>query len=527
MQGSVCGAAQGAPRMLVVTSNWSIADGTLYGGPPPASVAEFCEGVQRGVLRAGFRRDGSYRPVDRVDLVLAGDTGDWLVSGRWTDRVRPWHGGHRAAAVLERVAADSLRRGGRLLTRLSQLARHGVAVPPADPRRRPLLGARHVVPLSVTVLAGDRDPWLEQVSAVSPSARPGFAVGSTWSGGGVVVCHGAEHDPLCWAGNLRASHRFSTDARSAGFLPLADRQPSLAESLAVDLLARFGGSLGERRGTRPLVAPLLRAMAAGRLVDMPLRLAGRLRGEDGAELDRPVRRFVVAAWRRAVAGWHREARRQAPFSETEFDGVEHLAAWLDRVDDGDDTDGGDAACAGSGSGLLDPQVTALQPEAFAPEEAAAGPPSLTVLGHPPMNGSSFPTASIFPAAGSPVAGSKVAGPQRVLCLGPAPLRRSCFSAALEPGNAVDVSLIGPSGRPGASPPATVLLPDVDTGREAHGGPAGAGSAHGRPGIRQESPPWENALTMVEWIGADGDPEPQRFPAAGGRHPFPHRIVDAA
>ena len=106
---------------------------------------------------------------------------------------------------------------------------------------------------------------------------------------------------------------------------------------------------------------------------MPLRLAGHLRGDEGTELDRPVRRSVVAAWRRAVAGWHREARRLAPFSETEFDGVEHLAAWLDRVDDGDDTDCKDAACAGSGSGLLDPQVTALQPETFPPDEAGERP----------------------------------------------------------------------------------------------------------------------------------------------------------
>ena len=69
--------------MLVIAANWSISDGTLVGAnghrPWQTLVAE----VRRIALRSGFRRDGAYRPVEQVDIVLAGDTFDWLLSREW------------------------------------------------------------------------------------------------------------------------------------------------------------------------------------------------------------------------------------------------------------------------------------------------------------------------------------------------------------------------------------------------------------------------------------------------------------
>ena len=62
--------------MLVVTANWGFTDGTLAAVPPRAAAAEFRREVRRATVRAGFRRDGRYEPVDGVDVVLAGDTCD-------------------------------------------------------------------------------------------------------------------------------------------------------------------------------------------------------------------------------------------------------------------------------------------------------------------------------------------------------------------------------------------------------------------------------------------------------------------
>ena len=76
--------------MLVVTSNWCVTDGTLSAGPPRGCLERFRAEVRRASLRCGFGRDGNYRPPDAIDVVLAGDTFDWLVSREWTGDVRPW-----------------------------------------------------------------------------------------------------------------------------------------------------------------------------------------------------------------------------------------------------------------------------------------------------------------------------------------------------------------------------------------------------------------------------------------------------
>ena len=81
--------------MLVVTSNWCVSDGTLSAGPPRRLIDRFRAEVRKASLRGGFRCDGSNRPVDAIDVVLAGDTFDWLISREWTGDVRPWDVGRR------------------------------------------------------------------------------------------------------------------------------------------------------------------------------------------------------------------------------------------------------------------------------------------------------------------------------------------------------------------------------------------------------------------------------------------------
>ena len=54
--------------MLVVTSNWCVSDGTLSAGPPRGCLERFRAEVRRASLRCGFRRDGSYRPLDAIDV---------------------------------------------------------------------------------------------------------------------------------------------------------------------------------------------------------------------------------------------------------------------------------------------------------------------------------------------------------------------------------------------------------------------------------------------------------------------------
>jgi len=303
--------------MLVVTSNWCVSDGTLSAGPPRRFIDRFRAEMRKASLRGGVRRDGTYRPVDAIDIVLAGDTFDWLMSREWTGDVRPWDAGRRAAAARNRVVLGAMGRGHRLLATLAGWMRRGIKVPAADRRGRPMPNASRLVPVRVAVLCGDRDRWLEQ--AVSGWMRAAGAplpmIGTCWSDGDVVVRHGDEVDPL-----------FAT----------CGSEPTLGESLAVDLIARFGVALHDFSGLGPLAAGLVRRLAGGRLIDAPALLAAWLSGHDSrGTCPETARQPLIDAWHRSVALWHRAARRLPSGGAAGVDLVDRLADWLDSAADGD------------------------------------------------------------------------------------------------------------------------------------------------------------------------------------------------
>ena len=380
--------------MLVVTSNWCVSDGTLSAGPPRGCVERFRAEVRRASLRCGFRRDGSYRPVAAIDVVLAGDTFDWLISRQWTGDLRPWNAGRRAAAARERVVSGAVRRSHRLQATLAAWMRRGIEVPVADRLGRPMPAASRPVPVRVAVLCGDRDRWLEQAAGDwMPSARAPM-VGRCWSDGDVTVRHGDDLDPL--------------HAACGG-------EPTLAESLAVDLIARFGVDLDDVAEVRPLAAGLVRRLACGALPDAPARLVGWLAARDGgAMLPAASRQGLIDVWHRSVAHWQRAARRLSPRGDDGLDLVGTIAEWLRR----------DAGADVIRSG---PWIDAApNPGAAPPWDSAAN----VVLGHPATE-----------------VGAPAAWQRRVVCLGP---------RALQPPDHLDEDL--------SAPAAVIVRPARDGGQ---------------------------------------------------------------
>ncbi|MFM1996900.1 MAG: hypothetical protein RLZZ111_1287 [Planctomycetota bacterium] len=295
--------------MLVVTSNWGLTDGTLAGGAAGAPVDRLRAEVRRAAWRCGMRRDGRYRPIEAVDLLLAGDTFDWLSSREWTGAVKPWQAGPRAAAARERVVEASARRGCRLRATLAGWARRGIAVPAADRRGRPVPAAQVRVPVRVTALRGDRDRWLDRLPAAATRLLPGAAVGISWSDDGVTVLHGDALDPLHEA---------------------CDCEPSLGESLAVDLIATFGAALDGLPAVRSRAATLVRMLGTGAVIDAPQRLVAWLADDEGGGC-MPVasRRRLAEFWNESVGRWHKEARRLAPAGMGGIDVVGEIAAALE------------------------------------------------------------------------------------------------------------------------------------------------------------------------------------------------------
>lgn len=302
--------------MLVVTANWGLADGTLVPDRRQRQAA-WLNAVQRSILRGGFREDGGYRPVDRVEIVLAGDTFDWLTTLAWTEGLRPWHGGQRVGRVRADVAARALRRGRLLVRGLARWGRDGVTVPGADRRNRPTFSAASRVAVQVTLLVGDRDRWIADYAG--RVARRGIVVGEGWTDGVVVIRHGHDADPLCSEGEWPA--------------PVGrERAPTLRESVAVDLVARFGRTVLQDADLREAGTTLMPSLAGAGVLDLPDALVGSIdRLSRLGAIDPGQRDVLASTWRRAVAAWRREAVRCQPASGLQADATDLVASLLDAA----------------------------------------------------------------------------------------------------------------------------------------------------------------------------------------------------
>lgn len=305
--------------MLVVTSNWALGDGTIvpvdhrpHSWLPTA--------IHRAAIRAGFRRDGTYRPVERLDVVFAGDTFDSLLSSAWWGAARPWHESCESRELLAGIAGRCLRRARRSLGPLVRWGRHGLRVPSAA-RGRP--GRETVdVPVCVTLLVGDRDAM---VAGLEPRRRSlPLTVGHRWDDGRITIRHGHELDPVC-----------GTDEPAPW--GCRDRRPTLGESVSIDLVGRFLRALMvDGQQARAVVGPLARRLA----VAGPMTLPHAFHGWGGLSSSRGERdglyEAVVTAWRRSVEAWRHEARRCVPSCEVECDVIDALGGWLDRAMDESD-----------------------------------------------------------------------------------------------------------------------------------------------------------------------------------------------
>lgn len=299
--------------MIVICANWAIHDGT-FGGRAAIDAGPWLEAVHRAAHRAGFGRDGRYRPVDGIDIVFAGDTFDWLTSSVWTRESRPWHAGSAVADDHSRVRRVSVTRARRLLSGLARWVRRGLPVPRADRIGRPRIEDRIRVPVRVAFLSGDRDASLDEVA--TEAARFRWSIGNAWGNETLEVRHGNELDPLCV--------RPSPGARSR------ERCPTLRESIAVDLVARFGGRLLESGHDRSLVGRLVFALGEVEPLQMPAVLAGWM--TDHVRPYSSGRSSPIDLWRRAVDAWHGVAGRHPPSHGLACCPLDALAAALGAVE---------------------------------------------------------------------------------------------------------------------------------------------------------------------------------------------------
>jgi hypothetical protein len=162
--------------MLVIISDVHLGDGTTAASISPVAFELFASRLNEAAYFASFRRDGTYRPIENIDLVLMGDILDPLHSTRWLSshtgdpaRVLPWTDTASSGYVekLREVTRAILDENQGTVEILRQLASgEAVKVRPANWRRGPHLNTRVRMPVKVNIyyMVGNHD-WYYHLPA--------------------------------------------------------------------------------------------------------------------------------------------------------------------------------------------------------------------------------------------------------------------------------------------------------------------------------------------------------------------------
>jgi hypothetical protein len=242
--------------MLVIISDLHLTDGTSGESLPPGAFLIFAERLRELAESASWRADGSYRPLERIDLVLLGDVLDVIRSAHWqdNDEVRPWSDPYSPEVVerATRITHQILEHNAAALQVLRGLARHGaIRIPPATQRGQPAYDTeRQPVLVRIHYMVGNHD-WFFHVRGggydalrrtivehlgLANRSDIGFPHDPVESGDlldtmrahRVLARHGDLYDPLNFEGKRDAS--------------------SLGDAIIVELLNRFTSDVQAQLG---------------------------------------------------------------------------------------------------------------------------------------------------------------------------------------------------------------------------------------------------------------------------------------
>lgn len=157
--------------MLVIISDIHLGDGTTANSISPSAFHLFSNRLSETAYLASFRKDGSYRPIESLDLLLMGDILDPLHSTLWLDTeletpdyTRPWTESSSplfARKLSETTNAIINEKSNReSLNVLKRCADGGVIIlPPANSHGLPDLDSKERIPIKVRMhyMVGNHD----------------------------------------------------------------------------------------------------------------------------------------------------------------------------------------------------------------------------------------------------------------------------------------------------------------------------------------------------------------------------------
>ncbi|MCC9606715.1 hypothetical protein LOC68_16470 [Blastopirellula sp. JC732] len=303
--------------MLVIVSDLHLTDGTTARTLDADAFRMFVERMQDMAVRASWRSDDRYRPLDGIDIVLLGDVLDLVNSAAWlSGLVRPWSSAVATAEQTATIVDDVLQHNHESIEMLESLANRGaIRIPMATNDGKPAFDVPlQPVPVRLYYMVGDAD-WLlyrsgDAITAIrrkicqamgltnapdapfphDPSECPQLA--RTLSKHRVYARHGDIFDPLSFRGRRDES--------------------SLADAIVIEGAMRFVQSAAEKFGKE---LPLDLILALEELTDvrpltiMPTMLVNAIQRSCGAKRslqyelrtlwDEQIEQMLDASWFRS------------------------------------------------------------------------------------------------------------------------------------------------------------------------------------------------------------------------------------
>jgi len=234
--------------MLVIISDLHLTDGTSGHSISSGAFEIFAEAITDLARCASHRAGGTYRPVDRVDLVLLGDVLDVIRSTRWLQgvAVRPWTNLEtpEAIAFIDRATDDILTNNEPAMRILRSMAEAGITVPAANRAGKPG-GGEVAVPVRIHYLVGNHDWMYHKRSSHYHPIRQKIVQRM-----GLANRHDAPfpHDPAESAELIETMRRHKVFARHGDvfdpFNFMGDREmSSLGDAIVIELLSRFSAQV--------------------------------------------------------------------------------------------------------------------------------------------------------------------------------------------------------------------------------------------------------------------------------------------
>lgn len=235
--------------MLVLISDLHLTDGSSSETTSPGAFQLFARRLAELAEAASWRTDGSYRPIDRIDLVLLGDILDVIRSSQWStsQTVRPWTDPHGSECFnqIAGITRDILDNNEASLAVLRGLAEGAVTVPARLRTGQPAEEEQQPVPVRTHYMVGNHD-WFfhlggSQFDALRQQVVQAMGLANRSD-------RPFPHDITEGEDLLQAMRRHKVSARHGDFFdPLnfeGDRDSSsLGDVIVIELVNRFAAEI--------------------------------------------------------------------------------------------------------------------------------------------------------------------------------------------------------------------------------------------------------------------------------------------